>query len=130
MSQVAHRELSHDGEAGAGAPETKPEVSVISCGHPPPSAMCQDLEAVRCDYGQAAIRQHCLRLCHHVHNSLESVCCFVTDLHLYDLLRAEAVSGCGPKCIDAAPQEVAPHPHTETLTVYHSPLLRSQEVQD
>ena len=44
--------------------------------------------------------------------------CHYTDLHLYDLLRSEAVSGGCPKCIDAAPQEVAPHPYTEALTMY------------
>ena len=60
-SQVTYCELGHDGEAGASAPETKPEVSVISCGHTPPSAIGQDLEAVCRNYGQAAISQHCLQ---------------------------------------------------------------------
>ncbi len=60
-SQETYRELGHDGEAGASAPETKPEVSVVSCGHTPPSAIGQDLEAVCRDYGQATISQHCLQ---------------------------------------------------------------------
>ena len=41
----------------------------------------------------------------------------VSDLHLDDLFRTKAVSGCGAQCIDPASQEIAPHPHTETLTM-------------
>ena len=49
----------------------------------------------------------------------------VSDLHLDDLFRTEAMSGCGAQCIDSAPQEIAPHPHTETLTMYDGePELR------
>ena len=60
-SVVTHRELSLYGKTGASALETKPEVSIISGGHPPPSAIGQGLEAVCRDNGQAAISQHCLQ---------------------------------------------------------------------